>query len=266
MSGPDDKAGSAMTWVALGIFTLILLLVLIFSEPVMEAFCPNPERHGGRCLRDLVHEFQTLITGFAALFAAGLTVLTMEKTDARQAQRHRQTVNLAIRADALVIDRLMSAGVKTLQTAQRVIGDVSRASAGQRPESIVARLSEIRSQVSFAGQALQHPDWIAARPLFRGELVRKTESLTDVLSKTLRTLRRYGELSARIPEEDFDDETGQMYTIGTPLNSEEEYEVFTGIDHCVETVHRSLPLICQRLEDQLSELERLKAMYEDFDR
>lgn len=63
---------------------------------------------GGDPWRNIIFDFQTLLTGMAAVAAASWTVYTMEKTDVRQERRHQQLVSLAIRADSLRADRAVN--------------------------------------------------------------------------------------------------------------------------------------------------------------
>lgn len=74
--------GGMLSWIALAIFSSVLLMVLVFSEPAHSAFCAFSEKSGTSCLRDFLSEFQTLITGLAVVIAASATVYVMIRTDA----------------------------------------------------------------------------------------------------------------------------------------------------------------------------------------
>ncbi|RWX30650.1 hypothetical protein EHI47_14455 [Rhizobium leguminosarum] len=61
-----------------------------------------------------VSDFQTLITGLAAVGAATWTISVMEKTDARQGERHAQLVELSLRGDRLAVERAVYPQVEGL--------------------------------------------------------------------------------------------------------------------------------------------------------
>lgn len=52
-----------------------------------------------------ISDYQTLITGLSAVGAATWTISVMERTDARQGQRHAQLVELSMRGDRLAVER-----------------------------------------------------------------------------------------------------------------------------------------------------------------
>jgi hypothetical protein len=58
-----------------------------------------------------IYEFQTLITGLAAVGAATGTAWVMIKTDAAQDRRHQETVSLSLRPDRLRVERMLFPGV-----------------------------------------------------------------------------------------------------------------------------------------------------------
>ncbi|QIO60668.1 TrbC/VirB2 family protein [Rhizobium leguminosarum] len=61
-----------------------------------------------------VSDFQTLITGLAAVGAATWTISVMEKTDARQGERHAQLIELSLRGDRLAVERAIYPQVEGL--------------------------------------------------------------------------------------------------------------------------------------------------------
>ena len=74
------------------------------------------DQSGGDPWRNTIFDFQTLLTGVAAVAAASWTVYTMEKTDSRQEQRHRELVSLTMRADRLRADRAVNPQLDDFET------------------------------------------------------------------------------------------------------------------------------------------------------
>ncbi|WP_139283802.1 hypothetical protein [Rhizobium sp. NFR12] len=106
-------------WTWLGLIAVIaasaLIPPILFGEPRLVK-----DQTGGDTWRNIISDFQTLFTGMAAVAAATWTVLTMEKTDARQEARHRELVALTIRADRLRADRAVH---PQLQDYEDYVGD-----------------------------------------------------------------------------------------------------------------------------------------------
>ncbi len=73
---------------------------LILGEPRVV-----DDQHGGDPWRNFYLDFQTLIGGALAIFAAWWTVDTMETTDRQAAQRHAETMALNLRSEYVVLDR-----------------------------------------------------------------------------------------------------------------------------------------------------------------
>ncbi|MBB2685166.1 UNVERIFIED_ORG: hypothetical protein GGD47_002754 [Rhizobium etli] len=69
-----------------------------------------------------VSDYQTLITGLAAVGAATWTISVMERTDARQGQRHAQLVELALRGDRLAVQRAIYPQIEEIREIGAMIG------------------------------------------------------------------------------------------------------------------------------------------------
>lgn len=68
-------------------------LPALFGDP------PNADGGGGDTWRRFIYDFQTLITGYAAIAAAFWTVAQMRTSDALQERRHQQLLELTIRPE-----------------------------------------------------------------------------------------------------------------------------------------------------------------------
>lgn len=65
------------------------------------------DRQGGDPWRNAIYDFQTLITGVLAVVAATATVLQMQVADRKSDERHRQSMELALRGDRLLLQRAL---------------------------------------------------------------------------------------------------------------------------------------------------------------
>lgn len=81
--------------------------VILIMSILPPAFFGSHDGGGWTFIKD----FQTLITGFAAVGAAAATILVMVKTDAEQERRHRDIVRLSLRPDRLRIERMLNPAV-----------------------------------------------------------------------------------------------------------------------------------------------------------
>ncbi|MEH7868769.1 hypothetical protein V7795_16535 [Rhizobium laguerreae] len=69
-----------------------------------------------------VSDYQTLITGLAAVGAATWTISVMERTDARQGERHAQLVELSMRGDRLAVQRAVYPQIVGIQSIGAMLG------------------------------------------------------------------------------------------------------------------------------------------------
>lgn len=72
-----------------------------------------------------VRDYQTLISGFAAIFAAYVTVTQMQQSDDRQEERHRELVRLGQARDDQAILRFKATVVPLIQRAATSVADFS---------------------------------------------------------------------------------------------------------------------------------------------
>ncbi|RVN34514.1 hypothetical protein [Sinorhizobium meliloti] len=79
-----------------------IVLPAIFGPPAEFA-----DRHGGDPWRNAIYDFQTLITGVLAVAAAAGTIIQMQLADRKSDDRHRQSMELALRGDRLLIQRAL---------------------------------------------------------------------------------------------------------------------------------------------------------------
>jgi branched-subunit amino acid transport protein len=89
-----------------------LVFPVLFGQPAQMS-----DRTGGDPFRNLIYDFQTLITGALAVAAAWWTIHTMGATELAAERRHAQQVSLALRADKLAVERAIYPQVASLDGA-----------------------------------------------------------------------------------------------------------------------------------------------------
>lgn len=169
--------------------TLIMIVVLVaIIPPAMFGEARNiKDATGGDPWRNFIFDFQTIIAGIFAVFAAWWTVQAMERTDREQERRHRDLLALQLRTEYLAIDRFTDTFLLTSQIYRDQCLDIQKeieASeslwAAIRPiaEAIKSILHDIPSM--FNSRAYE-----AARPYLDPELVDVAENITRICDDTL---------------------------------------------------------------------------------
>ncbi|WP_143540231.1 MFS transporter [Rhizobium chutanense] len=96
-----------MKWAGIGAALGALVGIAIF--PVWQAW---------------VNQFQTLITGIAAVLAATITIRTMERTDRESERRHRELVSIQTRPDRLKVSRALFPQIQDLRDIHFELSDL----------------------------------------------------------------------------------------------------------------------------------------------
>lgn len=82
--------------------SVVIVVSVLSGEPAV-----FDDRTGGSVLRNLIYDFQTLLTGVLALFSAWWTIGQMRESDRLQERRHRQLLTSSERKEKLAVDRLL---------------------------------------------------------------------------------------------------------------------------------------------------------------
>ncbi|WP_322885019.1 hypothetical protein U8C32_17040 [Sinorhizobium medicae] len=82
---------------------VVMVISVVAGEPAI-----FDDRTGGSVLRNLIYDFQTLITGVFALFAAWWTIAKMQESDRLQEERHWREMETLQRPHLLAAERLLS--------------------------------------------------------------------------------------------------------------------------------------------------------------
>ncbi|ANK73699.1 hypothetical protein FA04_14360 [Ensifer adhaerens] len=97
------SAGYRAYFVALAIVIATAVFVLIFTGEARTL-----DGSSDNFFRNVLYDFQTLITGVLALGAAWWTVHTMQIADVKVNRRHEQAMELGLRGDRLRIERALN--------------------------------------------------------------------------------------------------------------------------------------------------------------
>jgi hypothetical protein len=123
--GPVAKDDKRWVW-----WLLTVVVTAAVFPPVIFGHAPGkPDRVGGDDWRNVIEDFQTLITGIFAVGAAYLTVRQMQASDRKSDRRHQELVSLTLRSDALRVERLIVPNLGLLRT----VNDDFRAAIGRHP-------------------------------------------------------------------------------------------------------------------------------------
>ena len=169
-----EEQGLSGPWLVPSIFagcTVILVAVLVTYEPARAWLCPSADT-GPTCARSLLSEFQTLITGVAALLAAIITVSTMERTAATARRDQSSLLSLTLRPDYLKIERLIEPQLEQLETC---VAYFERFLAALDPYSVggIGVLRKVERSATNALAIVERACWADAAPLFTGQMTKK---------------------------------------------------------------------------------------------
>ncbi len=162
------RGKSVWIWLAVVVLTAAILPAVIFGEARSVQ-----GQSGGDPWRNILYDFQTLITGFAAVGAAALTIRTMNKTEIAAQVRHEQMVALSLRADRLKVERMLQPQrnllVKRLVEVEHLNAHIEtwRSGGGGDVKALGRGVLAVARQIKEYTQRAQFRD---AAPLFSGEL------------------------------------------------------------------------------------------------
>lgn len=170
MSEPTNEAPKSWTVVvALTVFIAILIATALNFEETREWLCVYKQNES--CVRHLVYDFQTLISGIIALAAAGITVATMQGVAADDRRRHRQLLRLALRNDYLKVERLIIPQLSELESA---VSFLERFETAIDPMTYQGGqvLHQAASEAIRTKQILGRPCWDDAKSLFDASMTK----------------------------------------------------------------------------------------------
>lgn len=154
----------------------------------------------------VIEQYQTLITGVAAVVAAYATVRQMEKTDARSEQRHRELIELSLRADKLKIERLYDPQHRDMLDHFEQLSDVRSFIIGLHGQStmdydaIECTREPIFSNVNAFYEILRRPVWDEAASLFSGGMTAQLSELRESLGQMRLATELAGQAKGRFDQ------------------------------------------------------------------
>ncbi|TAV99979.1 hypothetical protein ELI24_17110 [Rhizobium ruizarguesonis] len=128
---------------------------------------------GGDSWRNLIYDFQTLIAGIAAVLAAAFTIRTMEKTDRESERRHRQLMELTLRADRLKVSRSVKPFLPAIIQAIADVSNFIHPTGIDEIKGVGSQMvyaSGVENYTTGLSQILNNPQLNEAYQLFEGKL------------------------------------------------------------------------------------------------
>ncbi len=174
------------------VLAVAILFPVFFGEPRQVK-----DQVGGDSWRNLIFDFQTLITGIAAVAAATLTILTMEETDRRADKRHQELIELQVRPDQLRIERALNPQLQELShllSELREIRSVKDLIAGSGDPNFQWMSRVALDHLPFFEKLetiLGRSQFVAGSSLFDGQTASFLNRLEDSLTTLLPSLERH---------------------------------------------------------------------------
>lgn len=132
-----------------------------------------------------IYDYQTLITGIAAVFAAGYTVRQMRITDEMSEKRHRELVSLQLRADRLRVERLLFPALGDLEDALKKVSNfnlsVVQKILDDEPDNARLLIESLERECFEVLSILGNSQFKAAEDLFDGDLALRYSVTYDQL-------------------------------------------------------------------------------------
>lgn len=128
---------------------------------------------GGDSWRNLIYDFQTLITGIAAVLAAAITIRTMEKTDRESDRRHRQLMELTLRPDRLKVSRSVEPFLPAIIQAIADLNNIIHPTGIDETKEVGSQMvyaAGVENYTTALMQILGNPQLNEAYQLFEGKL------------------------------------------------------------------------------------------------
>ncbi|RFB91788.1 hypothetical protein B5K08_15955 [Rhizobium leguminosarum bv. trifolii] len=227
-----------IAWAAVVVATFGICLPIMFGEPRK-----IDDQHGGDGWRNAIYDFQTLITGVAAVVAAYFAINQSRMVEANSERRHQQLMELSLRSARLMINRTVFPMVEYIEEALENVEGWHKRIAADGGAWFLAKNFIHLKKMSGSWQEIVYDEQLGiAEAYFDGAMVH--------------ALRRSRETTKSI--------TGRVITIEyrlTPLTGYDgEQEVITGVlQEFVDGLDQDLRTLLEFLtefRDGLRKLER----------
>lgn len=168
-----------------GKITMLIVAVGCVLPPAIFGEARTVEgQFGGDSWRNFLYDFQTLIGGLFAVFAAWWTVDMMRLTDQAAQRRHDQIIEATIFRDKRALSRAKNHIFERIAAVKSLCGYFTDKSVAElraeRPTVIRTRYSNAISFVRRLEKAFDDPEWAGAKDLLEPEIIALCVELKNV--------------------------------------------------------------------------------------
>jgi len=220
-------------------------VLVVFGKPRLEK-----DVVPGNPWRDAIYDFQTLLTGFAAVAAAAATIIAMEKTDRASERRHRELVEIQLQPDLRRLERALNPQIGDLRGHLLKLSDFRNIETRIEPGPGL----DWRWMVEFGNShlpSLTNLDLVLTRPqfedginLFDGITTRFLQELTKLNAEVIGQVTRHMEMDLN---DDFNDPARAAY--------DEDF------DDAFEHLKSNVGMTVECLRRLVERLERIETKY-----
>lgn len=163
--------------------------LIVLTVHTLQAGPSSLEGKSKGYLSGLLFDYQTLITGIAAVAAATVTVRAMVKTERETAKRHRQILGASLRGEALQVDRLLAKRMPIFEHCCRVFEDALECLPSRfdpedlGPEIVHSALTAALHANDSIKTEISSKEWQEAEALFDGRLAADIALIATLLSR-----------------------------------------------------------------------------------
>ncbi|MBP1852708.1 hypothetical protein [Rhizobium halophytocola] len=209
-------------------------------------------------LAQRVYDFQTLIAGLIAVFAAAWTVRAMEGSDRAQERRHNHTVALNLRNEYAAMERLVTAYFEEIRATTFLVTDLALAFslAPHEAKLVMARAYEVEKAICGTEKILNSREFEQAFEYLDGSLTRAVGEVKAISAQgttaasRIANQKRYGQER----EEDF-----AFWFVDDAYGSGVEQIVY-----CLTKLDQNYPALNRGMEELKRRIEKLRILYPDI--
>jgi hypothetical protein len=192
-------------WERYVLWLIGLAFTVVVAATVPAAFWSGTSDRLGQ----FVYDYQTLITGLLAVAAAALAVWQARRTDERSESRHRQILNLSLRADRLRVERATKPLANELAETFKKLDNLwskfpKENSAKERRRFIRVYASDLWSMHQTIAGMLSSRAIEDCSALFDGPLYDNISKLQAILGDTVGSLAEVAEFENQSSHSDAD--------------------------------------------------------------
>ncbi|NSZ48475.1 hypothetical protein G6L63_11195 [Agrobacterium vitis] len=193
----ENNHEERIPWTAIAgiVLTAFVLGAILNSPETGKAVCArwigNENFKTDSCLLNYISEFQTLITGLAAVCAAYLTVREMRKTEEKQHQRHQEVMTLSVRDEYNALTRLLIPYADKLKDAFDILFELENRcpdTPQERDDFILTEYQSIHNAFEAISGFLESAAFQQSERYFNGALAHELTVLPIILGPGIRAV------------------------------------------------------------------------------